>query len=99
MTMPTPINPREVFPASVRSPRRITAVVSILLTVLSCGSLLGVLVYRGSAHPRPNRLIIVRADSDWDGIELRVTGDHLAEPEIAKLRRAGNYTIPFFLWP
>jgi hypothetical protein len=72
---------------------------SILLTIALSGASLFVLFYYAATRPQPSCTIVVRGNSDWDGIELCVQGGPLATPQITKFEKLGHYIIPFYLWP
>jgi hypothetical protein len=99
-------NPRAPNPAAANSvddplarPRRSAVVIAILVTVLLAASIFALLFYRGYVLPEPTRVLVVRADSSWDGIELTVEGESLREPRVTHIEKLGNFVVPFFLWP
>ncbi len=80
-------------------PRRTTVLIGILLTTALAGLVLGLLSYRALTSPEPDRVLFVRADRDWDGVELSVEGGPLAAPRVTAIEALGHYSVPFFLWP
>jgi hypothetical protein len=74
-------------------------VVAIALTLLVAGGSLAMLFYLAFTRPQPNRVIVVRGSSEWEGIKLSVDGTGLAEPKVTKFEPVGKYIVPFFLWP
>ena len=84
---------------SLKKPSGITAVLAILLTFALGGSVLALLFYRGLTQKTPDRVIVVRGNSDWDGAELSLDGGTLKEPQETTIMPAGGYIVPFFVWP
>ena len=80
-------------------PRTSMVLFAIVLTLLVAGGCLATLFYLAFARPQPNRVIVVRGSSDWEGIRLSVEGTGLSEPRITKFEPVGKYIVPFFLWP
>jgi hypothetical protein len=73
--------------------------IAIVLTILLAGASLATLFYRAFALPQPNRVIVVRGNSEWDGVKLSVEGTGIAEPRTTRFEMLGKYIVPFFLWP
>src|SRR5262245_51561471 len=80
------------------APKRGMVLAAIVATLLLVGSIVALLLYRASL-PQPNRVLVVRANQDWDGIELIVDGPALDKPKVTWVDKLGNYTVPFFLMP
>jgi hypothetical protein len=98
-TSPLGVNLGASSIAGEQPPRRAMAIMAILSTALLGGSILGLLFYRAAAMPKPNRVILVRANSAWHGVELSVEGGSLQHPQVTGVERLGNYVVPFFVWP
>jgi hypothetical protein len=79
--------------------RRGPVLAAIAVTILLAGSVVAMLLYRSLATPEPNRVLVVRASKDWDGVELIVDGGTLDKPKVTWVEALGNYTVPFFLHP
>ena len=73
--------------------------VVLLLTVLMTGLILTMLFYHAMTEPQPTRVIVVRGNAEWEGIDLIVTGGNLDEPRATKFEKLGKYVVPFYLWP
>jgi hypothetical protein len=71
---------------------------AIAVTLVLTGSVVALLLYRSSL-PQPSRVLVVRANEDWDGVELIVDGPALEKPKVTWVDKLGNYTVPFFLMP
>lgn len=72
---------------------------ALMVTVALAAGSLGILFYRAVAKPQPGRVIVVRGSSDWNGLELTVSGGNLREPQVTKFEELGNYVVPFFVGP
>ena len=72
---------------------------AIVITLLVAGGSLAMLFYLAFTHPQPNRVIVVRGSSEWEGINLSVEGTGLSEPRVTKFHPVGKFIVPFFLWP
>jgi hypothetical protein len=72
---------------------------AMTIVLLLVASILGMLLYRAVRLPEPNRVLVLHANSDWDGVELSLEGGPLANPQVTWFEKLGNYTIPFFIWP
>ena len=72
---------------------------AITLTFLLAGASLATLFYLAFTRPQPNRVIVIRGNSEWENIKLSVEGTGLSEPRVTKFEPVGKYIVPFFLWP
>jgi hypothetical protein len=82
----------------LRAPRR-GPVLAIVVTLIIGGSIVALLLYRAVLIPEPDCVIVVRANAEWLGVELRVEGGSLPEPRTTQVQALGRYTVPFFLPP
>jgi hypothetical protein len=80
-------------------PRRQPVWAAIAVVLLLIVSILGLLLYHSLRTPEPSRVLVVHANSDWNGIELRIEGGPLATPQDTWIEQLGDYTVPFFLPP
>ena len=72
---------------------------AILVTFALGGTIVALLLYRAITSPQLGRVLVVRANEQWDGVELIVEGGRLVKPKVTWVERLGNYTVPFFLEP
>lgn len=70
----------------------------VITLALTCGAM-ALLFYRAMVMPEPSRVLVVHADSDWEGAELSIEGGALDQPQVTKFEQAGGYNVPFYLWP
>jgi hypothetical protein len=80
-------------------PTRPRVIVSILATIVIGAASLFVLFYYATTRPQPTRTIVVRANAEWDGIDLFVEGGSLTSPQTTQFHKLGKYVVPFYLWP
>src|SRR5689334_5406372 len=78
---------------------KLAVVCAILVTLTLGGSIVALLLYRSITSPQLGRVLVVRANEQWDGVELIVEGGTLVKPKVTWVERLGNYTVPFFLAP
>jgi hypothetical protein len=79
-------------------PKRSSVVLAAIATFVVLGGTFATLLFESIRTPQPDRVFIVRANSDWQDVELIVKGGPLKEPNSVVMDKLGGYTIPFFLW-
>lgn len=74
-------------------------VLGLWLVVGLSASILALLIYRAIMTPLPPRVLVVRADKDWQGAQITIEGGMLKQPQVATILEYGGYSVPFYLWP